>query len=136
MLWGEILLASGLMLKFFLKRKEVATLSEPSVEQIRAARKHELRVKLDRLTAEMKNLTERAQQFHKEHLTLDSNWQIVFYSSDPFARSLLDSELFSIESRLYQLETARSAILSELAGLTVNAGESVHIGGKAVEHAI
>lgn len=104
---------------------------ERSVEESLADRAHELRVELARLDAEGEALSSRMVEFRRAHKTMDGNF---LASSLAQLGNLPDMER-QMRQEEFMLYQRRSAVLSELAALTVNEKESVHVEGRLVDRA-
>jgi hypothetical protein len=111
------------MLTWFKSKPEPTP--EPTCEEMRRMREKELRVNLDRLNAEVEELSARLTEFLFTHKTPHGDY---FGASLEELGRLPDQER-NLRNQEFLLNEQRSRILRELADLTVNAGESRHIAG-------
>ena len=112
------------MLGFFKSRKE-ASAPEPTCEQIRADRRKALLRQLALVNSDAEVIAATLTDFLYRH-KVGENY-IGDESEVPFA----EQERL-LRKREGELNTERSRILAELAPLTVNEKESVHIEGKLI----
>ncbi len=98
------------------------------MQQARADRAVELRVRLDRLNAEGEAVAAALTEFLFSHKTPHGD----YFTFDLADVGALREQEFQLRRRECEIMKERDAVLRELADLTSNPGETVHVEGKAV----